>query len=1102
MKEKWLAALTICSLLLVLTLPVLAQESAVKGALAITVLDPSGAVVPGARLTISGPTGTYNVTTNQTGQYLQRVLNPGLYRIRVEKEGFKGSELRNVEVGINRTSSVRFTLQTGAVTETVEVAATSVAVDTQSTAVSSNLPDTFYEKVPQQRNVSGLFYAAPGVASGGASGAANPSISGGSGLENQYIADGVNITDAAFGGLGVFSRSYLSLGTGINLSFIKEVQVKTAGFEPQYGRATGGIVQIVTKSGSNEFHGAIAGFAQPKGFEERHLNADDPQFARTTLFGRLLHTAGYDGSAELGGYVPGMKNHVFFFGSFNPAWTQRYVLAPTNSGLFNHGEFNLRSYTASYAFKGTLKVNDNNQLEYSIFGDPAHTSTAPNRRLRQDNNTGFSKLEYGTRNMAARYNATLSPTWLFNASATWGHNRFNEIPLANLNEIIDQTQLTCDLPDCNAALLPGGTVRGEFIPVGLGFIEPTTSDTYGLNFDTQKTIRVAGEHTFSVGYRMERPFYDGSRAYSGPTFTIPSDPVVNPTGEGGGSTANALWRLRLGDSTCTQCPLMTVPGFATPQPVFLQIFRSEFGVDNQGFKSFRTSGRYHAAYVNDSWSPNKYVNLNLGLRWEQQRLKGEALSYTFTDNWSPRIGVSVDPRGDRKTKLFANYGRYSYSIPLDMAERSLTNELDMRGLRIAPDFTTVGGRRIVNMNQFGTVTPIVDAAHILNNQPGGIAAAISTSFESTTAIFPGTKMSYLDEFVVGAEHEFPQGVIASVKFVRRDLKRIVEDTGGISPEAALAGVSQVFSITNVNANTDIFSNPIQHAFTPVFLANGNLDPASIPLGCDPTLVASSVTNSLGEIVPPGAVCVEPLAKNGQAPGANVADGVPDGFVNPTRQYTAVEFEVNKAFSRGWLMRANYRVSKLYGNFEGALRNDNGQTDPSISSLFDFTAGDFGLLGDQFKPGVLNSDRRQVLNTFFSYAFDRTALKGLTLGTGIRVQTGTPINELLAHPVYENSGEVPLGGRGKLGRLPITGAVDIHADYAVPITERARLMFGVDLFNIANARRLTFNDQNKDLSFGTPNPDFLKPIDQGFTTQSIGDGFQSPFSARAAVRLVF
>src|SRR5205807_2860440 len=149
--------------------------------------------------------------------------------------------------------------------QVVEVTASSVGIDTTSTAIGANLTDDFYRSVPVSRNIVGLFYLSAGVASGGGSGAANPSISGGSGLENLYVADGVNITDSAFGGLGIFTRIYGSVGTGINLSFIKEVQVKTGGFEPQYGQATGGVVQIVTKSGGQNFHGALAGFFAPVG---------------------------------------------------------------------------------------------------------------------------------------------------------------------------------------------------------------------------------------------------------------------------------------------------------------------------------------------------------------------------------------------------------------------------------------------------------------------------------------------------------------------------------------------------------------------------------------------------------------------------------------------------------------------------------------------------------------------------------------------------------------------------------------------------------------------------------------------------------------------
>jgi hypothetical protein len=200
------------------------------------------------------------------------------------------------------------------------------------------------------------------------------------------------------------------------------------------------------------------------------------------------------------------------------------------------------------------------------------------------------------------------------------------------------------------------------------------------------------------------------------------------------------------------------------------------------------------------------------------------------------------------------------------------------------------------------------------------------------------------------------------------------------------------------------------------------------------------------------------------------------------------------------MRANYRIARLFGNYEGALRNDNGQTDPGISSLFDFTPGNFGLLGDQFRPGVLNTDRLHIINGYFTYVFDRGFMKSLALGTGVRVQTGTPVNRLAAHPVYLNAGEVPIGGRGSEGRTPTTGSVDFHGEYPIKITESARLHLGVDLFNIGFAKRVQYVNQNLDLGFGTANADFLTPANQNGVRSN--DAFQSPFVARLFVKFQF
>jgi hypothetical protein len=446
------------------------------------------------------------------------------------------------------------------------------------------------------------------------------------------------------------------------------------------------------------------------------------------------------------------------------------------------------------------------------------------------------------------------------------------------------------------------------------------------------------------------------------------------------------------------------------------------------------------------------------------------------------------------------------------------------GLRLAPDFTIIGGVPVVTINQFGSVTPIIDGAHTLNQAAGGFPTSkvITASGGALENINHGTKSTYEDEYVFGAEHQFSHGIVASARYIHRSLRRIVEDTGGISPEAAQAGIPQTYLIANVGKNTDIFTNPVNHNFVATTDAAGFVNNA--PAACGgPGLapgradfVAFPITNSFGAGITDSqgntASCFseDPAASgtagafavgvNGAPAGLPVSDGVPDGFTDPIRKYWAVEFEVNKSFSHNWQLRANYRIAKLFGNYEGAFRNDNGQSDPGISSLYDFTPGTFNQLGLQFAPGILNTDRQQVGNAQFSYVFDHGMLKNLTLGSGIRVQTGTPINELAAHPspLYANPGEVPIGGRGSEGRTPTTGDVNVHADYLLKVTEKAHLRFGVDMFNIANTKRILYINQNIDLGLGTTNLDFLKPNNQAVR----GDGIQSPFNARLFFRFEF
>jgi hypothetical protein len=462
---------------------------------------------------------------------------------------------------------------------------------------------------------------------------------------------------------------------------------------------------------------------------------------------------------------------------------------------------------------------------------------------------------------------------------------------------------------------------------------------------------------------------------------------------------------------------------------------------------------------------------------------------------------------------------------------------------------------------------VPDSAHLLNNASGGIGSGVVTGISGITPFQNGVRMEYTDEFVVGAQHEFRGGIIASVRYIDRRLKRVIEDEGGISVEQfnalAFNGGGLNYFIGNPSSKSDIFVNPNEQTFSGVdesqvtcsafgdTVANGfthgrfdcavrnainNPSAANaaaaqalgLPASCidsnnQPTpFIAPNVANTFGTVL--GSACFPSVnasawmtlnpdynpITNPSAPkyipkadalfgGEFQSDGKPDTYKDPKREYQAVEFEVNKGFSHNWALVANWRIARLRGNYEGAFRNDNNQADPGISALFDLTEGKFGLLGQQQGIGPLNTDRRHVVNVYSTYVLDHSRLKGMVFGAGVKLQSGVPLTTLVAQQAYQNAGEVPLFGRGDLGRAPFIGTVDAHVEYPWKLTERLSLKLAFDAFNIANTRRSTLVNQNGDQGFGVPNPDFQKPFG---VTGLAGYFFQQPFSSRFSLRLVF
>ena len=1110
--RRWFNAVWITALVLALALPLGAQQTqSVTGGLSGTVVDSTTAAVAGAKVTITGPQGTRVVMTDGMGHYNLSGLVPGSYDVTVEKTGFKTVKSSHNEVVVGGASLLNITLPVGSTEETVQVSASAVSIDTQSTAIDSNLTDTFYNSVPMPRAVSAIFYAAPGVAGGQVAGSANqagpsasnPSIGGASGLENLYVVDGVTITDQAYGSLGTYNVYHGSLGTGINLAFLKEVDVKSYGFQPQYGKSLGGIVDMVTKSGSNSYHGAIAAYAGPGNWYAARNQFYQYGYQQTYPSGTYSQPH-YDLALEFGGYVPHFRDKIFFFGAFNPSLDQNINFANPNfpyAPIVQHGPFAYSTTALSWAGKLTFNINSKIQFEMASFGDPSKHNSVPNTLSTTNIPSSTSSYQYGTRDSLARINVTITPTWVADASYTYNYDHFIETPALNQYAIND------------LSLQVAGT--GGAVATGFGGFAPSREGTYSLIFNTQKTAHFLGDHTFSMGYSYDHTKFLYQPSRSGPLFAIPSQNAngvalnslfSNIPARSNGALTNASFTVtaanknNLSDNTCTQCPVWNG----------MRVFAAESRGTYVGL-NVNSQARYHAAYADDTWNMNRFITIDAGARWEEERVAGTVMTYAFTGNWSPRLGINVDPFGDRKGKVFLNYGQYVWALPLDAANRQLGNEQDDTSYYFAP------------VVQNGALVIVPDAAHTLNGMPksttaGAVSDFGAPNFSSSTGegILPGTKSEYEKEWVFGFEREIKSGLVLKARYIDRRLPRIIEDIGSQSPEGASIGVNYNGGISNPSAKTDIAVNEQEVTYTnaqwntaeAAALSSGGVTASNYVApapGC--TYANDTTTSGAGGIwvdgnnTPLGGACFLNIPTMDAGPG----DGKPDGFANPERKYQALELEFDKRYSNHWLAVVNFRFANLWGNYEGAYRNDNGQSDPGISSLFDFTAGKLNLLGDQFKPGYLSTDRRVVSNLFLSYTVGSDTpgihfLKGLVGGMGLRGQSGVPLSYLGDHPVYLNQGEVPIGGRGAAGRTPAAVQLDLKGEYDWQMHESRVLKLGIDAFNVTNSQFIAAKVQylqqpaaGYPVIGNTPNLN----VDYGRPT-----AFQGPFYARATIRYEF
>ena len=316
------------------------------GAIRGIVTDESGAVLPGVTVTLKGPAtaGTPTTTTNEAGVYRFPNLAPGVYQITTELSGFATSTQTGIQVSLGGTSEVGVQLKISTQQESVTVTAMSPVVDATTTQVATNYSREWVANAPVRRfTFFDLINAAPGVSASTSTSSRSQSF-GSATNENVYLIDGTDFTAPLTGAAWPWP----------NTDAIEEIQVLSLGAPADYGNLGGAVFNVVTRQGSNTFHGDANFYFQNQSLTGR--NTTDAQDGK-----QPYHRDEFkDTTLQLGG--PVMKDKLWFFGSF-----QYQKDADSQPGT--DPAFPARSSAKRYFWKVNYPLNQQNR-----FHDPARTA--------------------------------------------------------------------------------------------------------------------------------------------------------------------------------------------------------------------------------------------------------------------------------------------------------------------------------------------------------------------------------------------------------------------------------------------------------------------------------------------------------------------------------------------------------------------------------------------------------------------------------------------------------------------------------------------------------------------------------------------------------
>jgi hypothetical protein len=681
-RAAWLIALFFAGL----AGPAFAQSQATTGVIEGTVVDPSGAPVPGAGVTIRNTATNFErtATTDADGRFRGLLLPLGPYRVTVAMAGFATLVRDGINLAVGQTVNLPLTLKVSNIQEEVVVTGEAPLVETSRAEGSDRINEEAIRGLPNNgRNFLDFTKLTPGVSIVQGPDGDELTINGQKGIANNISVDGADFNNPFFGEQRGGQRPPFTF----NLDAVKEVVVVAEGAPAEFGRSNGGFVNVVTKSGTNQVHGTVHGYFKNEGLSSAPKRGDGTTAPKTDF---SQNQAGF----TVGG--PIVKDKAFFFTAFD--YQRGRSTKQTEPSRIEQRVVDFFASLGSPNENGPIeRTNDARvflgKVDWQL--NPKHLLTLRyNYTWSEQQNGTFDVDSWGRSANAVEkdYSHAGSGSVLSGLSSTV----LNEFRFQFAREYRPRPYDGPNITGQSRPLPDTAFDFGRGYRFGMPFFIPV--EYYDQRIQLNDNISVIrGRHAFKAGVEFNAVksvqtfigFANGRYIFSS------TDGFLNYA-----RNSNYVECSNGSSSANGQCPA----GTSITGPVLLYLQQAGVGglsVEEAGTQDIPQTSL--AVFVQDKWQPSRKLTVQYGLRWEGENqadpitpasevfyrsfigrtVTNSSGAFTFPSDgnipsdmmmWQPRLGVSWDPKGDGKTVLRLNGGVFFGRIPgLALASSRSTN---------------------------------------------------------------------------------------------------------------------------------------------------------------------------------------------------------------------------------------------------------------------------------------------------------------------------------------------------------------------------------------------------------------------------------------------